>query len=411
MTATWEIKQLDSCCEFRGGGTPSKQQANFWGGDVMWVSPKDMKAGVINQTIDKISKRAIAESAAKWIPKDSILVVVRSGILSRTIPIARAGKDLTVNQDLKAIIPNSSVDPEYLYYFLRASESYLLEQVSRGATVHKLDMATLRNLGIPLPHLDEQKRIVSILDQAFKGLERARANAEANLESARELYESSLGSVFRGERDDWTNTDIASLVSAGILEKPLDGNHGEIHPKKSDFQITGTPFIMASDLKNGEVDQENCYFITKTQAETLRKGFARDGDVLLSHKGTIGRSAILRTSLDYVVLTPQVTYYRVLDKSKLLPDFVYHYFHSSTFLREMTRIANAGSTRAYIGITKQLELPISFPDVIEQQRLIERFKRMFVASEDAKSAYEIQLNDLSQLKQSLLQKAFSGELT
>lgn len=285
------------------------------------------------------------------------------------------------------------------------------DKLATGSTVRNLNSKLVADVEIPLPPLDEQKRIVSILDQAFEGLHRARANAEANLESARELYEASLGSVLSGERDGWTNTNIASLVSAGILEKPLDGNHGEIHPKKSDFQITGIPFIMASDLKNGEVDQENCYFISNAQAETLRKGFAKDGDVLLSHKGTIGRSAILRTSLDYVVLTPQVTYYRVLDKSKLLPDFVYHYFHSSTFLWEMTRIANAGATRAYIGITKQLELPISFPNVIEQQRLVEQFKRMFVAAEDAKSAYKIQLNDLIQLKQSLLQKAFSGELT
>ena len=87
---------------------------------------------------------------------------------------------------------------------------------------------------------------------------------------------------------------VQELISNGVLEKPLDGNHGGIHPKGSDFIDSGIPFIMASDLINGEVDTKGCKFISFEQASTLRKGFAKAGDVLLSHKATIGANRTCR---------------------------------------------------------------------------------------------------------------------
>ena len=303
--------------------------------------------------------------------------------------------------------------PKYLfYYLLRNDFRENGARVMSGAVGHKrVPKEYIENLPIPLPPLEEQKRIVSILDEAFEGLDRARENAEANLKSARELFESSLGAVFDHASDGWTKGTVGSMIHDGILERPLDGNHGETHPKKSEFQSSGVPFIMASDLVNGSVDQNNCYFISKSQAETLRKGFAKDGDVLISHKGTIGRSAVLRTDLDYVMLTPQVTYYRVADQNRLLPEFLYFYFHSATFVRVMKDLASAGSTRAYIGITKQHELPLLLPEITLQLELIDRFKSLEVIRNKAILSYETKLQDISDLRQSLLQRAFAGELT
>ena len=92
---------------------------------------------------------------------------------------------------------------------------------------------------------------------------------------------------------EWSEFTVSDLVKEGVIEKPLDGNHGGIHPKSSDYVSEGIPFVMASDMIGGRVDTKNCKFISKEQAETLRKGFAKEGDVLLSHKATIGRTAIV----------------------------------------------------------------------------------------------------------------------
>src|SRR4051794_17567075 len=93
---------------------------------------------------------------------------------------------------------------------------------------------------------------------------------------------------------EWPIFTVQQLIAAGVLERPMDGNHGSIHPKTADFVRSGIPFIMASDLKGGRVDLEHCSFISEEQASRLAKGFSKPGDVLLSHKATIGRTAIVQ---------------------------------------------------------------------------------------------------------------------
>lgn len=165
---------------------------------------------------------------------------------------------------------------------------------------------------------------------------------------------------------------VQELVDLKILEKPLDGNHGEIHPKSSDFVDQGIPFVMASDLKDGGVDISNCKKISEEQAKSLRKGFSKRGDILLSHKATIGRTAIVgKINTEYLVLTPQVTYYRVLNKERLNPKYLKYYFDSAEFQNLFVQWAGGGSTRLYLGITGQLKLPITLPAIEVQNRIVD----------------------------------------
>lgn len=168
----------------------------------------------------------------------------------------------------------------------------------------------------------------------------------------------------------WEETTVGELVRRGILERPLDGNHGSIHPRGGDFISAGVPFIMASDLVNGDIDTVTCSFISHEQAISLRKGFAKRGDVLLSHKATLGRTALIgEIPGDFVMLTPQVTYYRPKDQSKLNNRYLKYYFDSEKFQRVLHSWAGAGSTRAYIGITDQLRLPVTLPPIGEQKAI------------------------------------------
>lgn len=165
---------------------------------------------------------------------------------------------------------------------------------------------------------------------------------------------------------------VRELVDRGVIERPMDGNHGEIHPKAEDFLPAGVPFITAADLRDGHVDIQGSSFISVQQAKSLRKGFAKLGDVLLTHKATLGRTAIVDTipeGVDFLVLTPQVTYYRILQSDVLNPRYLKYYFDSSAFQAILAAWGGSGSTRAYLGITKQLDLPIAVPS-IDTQRAI-----------------------------------------
>lgn len=167
--------------------------------------------------------------------------------------------------------------------------------------------------------------------------------------------------------DEWKEYNVQELIDLKMLDKPLDGNHGGLHPKTSDYVSSGVPFIMANDIKNGNVDYEDCYFITEEQAKTLKKGFAKPGDVLLTHKATMGRTAIVDSTYPYIVLTPQVTYYRVL--RGIYNKYLRYYFDSEYFQSILLNWSGSGSTRAYLGITNQLKLPVILPPLPVQKAI------------------------------------------
>ncbi len=170
--------------------------------------------------------------------------------------------------------------------------------------------------------------------------------------------------------NNWKTYSVEELINEEIIYKPLDGNHGGTHPKGSDFIKSGIPFIMATDIVNGKVDITNCKFISKEQADKLRKGFAKTGDILITHKASIGRTAVVpEIESEYIMLTPQVTYYRVRDRKKLDVNYLKHYFNSPFFQNEINTRAGSGSTRAYLGITDQLKLTVTFPLLQEQQAI------------------------------------------
>ena len=304
----------------------------------------------------------------------------------------------------------AEVLPRFLFLILDGKLKETVSKQKLGNTMPYIKVGMLTDFQLPVPPLAEQQRIVGVLDEAFAGLATAQANAEKNLQNARALFASHLQSVFTQRSKDWVEKSVAELVNEGTLVKPFDGNHGEIHPKKSDYTESGVPFIMARDLIDGSVDTVGCTFISKKLADSLRVGFAKNGDVLISHKGTIGRSAIVSTKDDYIMLTPQVTSYRVKNSGRLSNRFIRYFFMSPSFQREMIAGAADGSTRAYIGITKQLTLRFRFPSVDEQHKISEKLDALTPKTQRLESLYEQKLEALAALKKSLLHQAFSGNL-
>jgi type I restriction enzyme S subunit len=166
IPAHWEIKRLKRIAEFRGGGTPEKDNLEYWSGDIPWVSPKDMKVSVVSETEDKITPQAVRESATKFVPAGAVLIVVRSGILVHSIPVALSGREVTLNQDLKALIPKSEISPEYLMYLISGMQRALLaEWKKEGATVESLELDLIAATPIPLPSAIEQRATVAFLDR------------------------------------------------------------------------------------------------------------------------------------------------------------------------------------------------------------------------------------------------------
>ncbi|MGE3517518.1 MAG: restriction endonuclease subunit S [Vicinamibacterales bacterium] len=233
---------------------------------------------------------------------------------------------------------------------------------SAGSLSPRTNWNSLVGFELPLPPIDVQRRIV----EALAAIDRCRERYRLLLTGADCLIASFLDDV-------WARhglAKISTLVDSAVIAPPQDGNHGEKHPTASDYVEDGVPFLMASDLQNGTVDLVSCKKIPQEVAVGLRIGFAKAGDVLLSHKGTVGAVARLTDlSGEFVMLTPQVTYYRVLDRCRLHPDWLFFCFKSPAFQRLLERRSKQ-STRAYIGITAQQDLEIPYCSVEDQEGVL-----------------------------------------
>jgi len=154
----WPQQRLGELVAFLSGGTPSKQREEFWTGDLPWISPKDMKSAAIVDATDYLNHAVLTETNLKLVPAESVLIVVRGMILIHTVPVALARVPLTINQDMKALVPKSGLDPTYLNWALRVSQDNLLHMVSTAAHgTRKLDTPRLEAMTIPLPAPNSQR--------------------------------------------------------------------------------------------------------------------------------------------------------------------------------------------------------------------------------------------------------------
>lgn len=197
MKTGWEYSVLGDVCVIVGGGTPSKDNASFYdNGTVPWATVRDMKSDVIYETEFKITKEAVSSSSTNIIPKGNIVIATRVG-LGKVCLLAH---DTAINQDLKGIIPKNAdkLLVGYLFQWFKNNAQTIIDE-GTGATVQGVKLPFIKSLILPVPPINEQHRIVTILDEAFDGIAAAKANAEKKLAALDALKKSLLDQAFKGE--------------------------------------------------------------------------------------------------------------------------------------------------------------------------------------------------------------------
>ena len=161
----WQRKRIKYICRFAGGGTPDKGNPEYWNGEIPWVSPKDMKSSTIDDTEDHITAEGLESSATKLIAPGAVLLVMRSGILRHSIPVAINRVAVALNQDMRALTALSSIDPRFLVRLLEGHQQQLLNAWSKvGSTVESLESDLVGETEIAFPPLPQQRAIASYLD-------------------------------------------------------------------------------------------------------------------------------------------------------------------------------------------------------------------------------------------------------
>jgi type I restriction enzyme S subunit len=198
----WTVSKVKYEFLFTGGGTPSKEREDYWNGEIPWISPKDMKSIVISNSQEKITEKGLKNSATTPIDKNSLLIVVRSGILQRMIPIGINSISVTINQDLKSLRSINDYPIKYFYFYIKGNELNLLIDWSKeGTTVESIEMEFMSNSRIPFPPKTEQQQIVEYLDDQTQKIDSAIEKKSRRIGLLKEYRQALISNVVTGKID------------------------------------------------------------------------------------------------------------------------------------------------------------------------------------------------------------------
>lgn len=401
--AGWKVAPLGELAQIR----PNKKEAKS-------VLADDDEVSFVPMDCLKVDQVELAEHEARPLGKVyGGYTYFRDGdvLLAKITPCFENGKlgianDLTNgvgfgSSEFFVLRPSEELLAGYLYHFLnRQSFRDWAKGRMTGAVGHKrVPKELVEALEIPLPPLEEQQRIVAVLDEAFEGLARARAHARANLQNARELFESYLAAAFSEDDTGWEVCELNDHV------RFID-YRGKTPPKTE----SGIRLITAKNVKMGFIQREPEEFILESAYDGwMTRGFPKLGDVLFTTEAPLANVAQLDTEETVVIGQRLIT--MQADQEVILPEFLKFSLMSPLM---QTEIHSRGTGATVVGIKAKLlkTVPLRFPKDLEQQRKIAmNCQSAYDNMERLQEGFEEKLQDLDDLRQSLLQKAFAGELT
>lgn len=394
----WEMKKLGDIAEVVGGGTPKTINTEYWeGGNIVWLSPVDLPPiGKITKVISSgkmITSLGLSKSSARLLPIGSLMYSSRASI--GKIGIAKV--ELSTNQGFVNFLPNPEVyHVKYLSYTL-VRFTPEITSLSNSTTFKEVSRTNVKNFQIPLPPLPEQKRIADKLDAIFTRLDQAVKNIEENIKSCDELMASVLDSAFSGAEEKYGMSIIESICS-----KVTDGTHST--PK---YIQDGIPFLSVKNISKGIMDFSNTKFISyEEHTKLIKRCNPEYGDILYTKVGTTGIAKLIDTRKDFSIFVSVA----LLKLNNHVDGLFLEYTLNApkTYKQAQSKTRGVANRNLVIKDIKSISIPL--PPLDEQKRIAEHLDLVSAKKKALKSKYEIQLQNFKDLKASILDSAFKGEL-
>ncbi|WP_458790907.1 restriction endonuclease subunit S [Yoonia sp. MH D7] len=404
MKAGWEVKRLEDVTSKIGSGATPKGGRNAYKQEGIALirsmnvhdlqfRPKDL-ARIDDDQAEKLSIVEVESS--------DVLLNITGASIARCCVVPPEIIPARVNQHVAIIRPDpDEIDSEFLAYLLVSKEhkdTLLGIGDDAGATRQALTKAHIQNYEIPIPPLAEQKQIVAVLDAAFEGLARAKDNAETNLQNARELFEAGLVSVF--------STIEKKSEQKLLKEIALDFGRGKSkhRPRNAPFLYGGPyPFVQTGDVRNAD------HLITEYKQTYTDKGLAQSklwpADTLcITIAANIAETAILSFSACF----PDSIIGVVPDPKQTTSQYLEYLLQ---FFQKRLKARGEGAAQHNINLATFETEYFPFPSLSKQDAAIDMLDKTSAIVQVAEANYRTKLTDIADLRQSLLQKAFAGELT
>lgn len=382
----WELKKLGAVCKFEK--TPKKQKQLPYVG----LEHIESNTGLFIGSFEPLD----VKSSTFQFDNLHILYGRLRPYLNKVLIPEFAGHCST---EIFPIKPFNSVERKFLFYwFLSDSTVAKINGTCTGARMPRADMNEILDFTIPFPPLSEQKRIVAILDEAFTAIAKAKENAEKNLKNARELFESYLQNIFANPSPDWEEKklgDVCESVEYGTSSKSQ--REGKI------------PVLRMGNIQECKIDWNNLVYTSDT-AEINRYSLKKN-DILFNRTNSeelVGKTAIYKGEYPAIFAGYLI---RINIKKNLIDADYLNICLNSKKLREYGfSVMTSSVNQANINGSKLKKYPLIIPPLSEQKRIVAKLDALSAETKRLKTIYKKKLSDLEELKKSILDKAFKGEL-
>lgn len=393
----WVEKNLDEVCELITCGVAAKPQ--YVSDGIPFLSAKNVKDGkIIWSGYNCVTEKTHNELTKNNKPLVGDILYTRVGSYGEAAVI-EDDIEFSVFVSLTLIkVDKRVLNSYYLKHYLNSDFIKKLAKKSiSGSGVGNLNVGTVRNFPILLPPLTEQQRIVAILDEAFAAIGKAKANAEQNLKNAKELFESYLQGVFENKGEGWEDKTLEQVSK-------IFGRGKSRHRPRNYEKLYGGiyPFIQTGDIRNCN------HYITEYSQTYSELGLAQSklwpsGTICITIAANIAETGVLTFDACF----PDSVIGLVVDEKFADRDFIEYLLQS---FKARIQALGKGSAQANINMgTFENEL-FPFPSVAEQKAIVHKLDALSEETKKLEAIYYQKINDLEELKKSVLQKAFSGEL-
>lgn len=443
----WRWVRLGELGVFLGGGTPSKSNLAFWKGPIPWVSPKDMKRPYIEDAEDHISKEAVDGSTAKLIPMRSLLFVVRGMILAHSFPTAVTTSEVTINQDMKALVLGLPNLADFLLRVCRDARRRVLQRVERSTHgTCRLDSAVVESLLVPLPPLAEQKRIVARVDQLMALIDELEAKQNRKREIGARFTKASLEALTTAEGpeefdaawkrvvENWVPcfapAEAISELRATCLWLCLSGKVGTSEAERRSWDETtlgeltslvtsgsrgwkeyysnsGAIFIRSQDIKTDAVDLTAPSYVDLPKRVEGSRTRVQRADVLVTITGAnVGKAALVDFDISEAYVSQHVALIRLHDPRQA--SWVHRWLVSPQNGRKTLTGFSYGD-KPGLNLDNIKSVPILVPPLDQQQRIVAKIDHLMRLCDDLEAKLRRAEDRASKLAEAIVGEMVSSK--
>ena len=402
----WEIKKLGEVCEkiTDGSHNPPKGVVSS---DFMMLSSKNIFDDLINYEDPRYlpEKDFELENKRTQVKKNDVLLTI-VGTIGRVAVVPDNHYKFTLQRSVAVLkVDENVLDSRFLMFSLQNILKFLTAE-ARGVAQKGIYLNQLKEIQIPLPPLKEQQRIVSILDECFSVISVAKANAQQNLKNAKELFESYLQGIFENKGEDW---EVRRLGESNLIEI-IDGDRGKNYPTQKDFLDKGyCLFMNTKNVRPNGFEFNTTMFINEEKDNSMGKGKLKRNDVVMTTRGTIGNLGVYDDDVEYdnIRINSGMLIFRP-NLKQITSEYFFEILRSG-IIKEQIKKHVTGAAQPQLPIKTLVNFIFPVPKSIkEQQTIVHKLDALSAETKRLEAIYQQKINDLEELKKSILQKAFSG---